>query len=65
MNRIINCETGEITETPIDPSITAELLASLEPTPEMILRQEQKQAAEAKLAALGLTSEDLKALGLG
>ena len=37
---------------------------------EMVLQQKQqaltnKAAAEAKLAALGLTSDDLKALGLG
>jgi hypothetical protein len=70
--QIINCETGEI----IERELNEEELAQQEKDTETgiaiqseldALRAEseaKKATAEAKLAALGLTSDDLKALGL-
>jgi len=63
MIRIHNIETDEI----IDREMTNEEAAALLPNP--LTEQEQaqldaKNAAQAKLAALGLTADDLKALGL-
>ena len=72
MKHIVNCETGELTL--VEP--TAEELAEAEAnrikTEEEDARIEaeraeavaKKTAAEAKLAALGLDADDLKALGL-
>jgi hypothetical protein len=72
MKHIVNCETGELTL--VEP--TAEELAEAEAnrikTEEEDAQIEADKAealakkvlAEAKLAALGLTAEDLKALGL-
>jgi len=65
---IHNTETGEI----IERDMTAKELAQHEKDlanakAEQIKKQEKaiaKAAAEAKLTALGLTSDDLKALGL-
>ena len=58
---IINCETGE----QIVRDLTSEEIAHAQ---EFDRKNEEnlikRAAAEAKLAALGLTSDDLKALGL-
>ena len=63
MIRIHNIETDEI----IDREMTNEEAAALLPNP--LTKEEQaqldaKNAAQAKLAALGLTADDLNALGL-
>jgi hypothetical protein len=63
MIRIHNIETDEI----IDREMTDEEAAALLPNP--LSKEEQaqldaKNAAQAKLTALGLTADDLKALGL-
>ncbi len=47
-----------------------EIIAAIEPAKtaleqEQLTKQTAKEAVEAKLAALGLTADDLKALGLG
>ena len=68
MKKEINCETGEVTER----EFTNEELAQQEidaaaELAESKLRKAKaktKEAAQAKLAALGLTVEDLQALGL-
>ncbi len=64
----INCETGKITYDDYSAEEIAEQLAKgLEIQKEIDERQSKiagKAAAEAKLAALGLNSDDLKALGL-
>jgi hypothetical protein len=69
---IINCETGEITER----ELNAEELAQNEiDTANYLTKQnaliaeaeakaQAKATAESKLAALGLTTDDLRALGL-
>jgi hypothetical protein len=66
----VNCETGEVTERPL----TAEEIALLEATAaEQAAAQHEseakaaedaavKEAAHAKLAALGLTTEEIAAL---
>lgn len=65
---IHNTETGEIIErdmTPAELTQHQKDLANAEA--EQIRKQEKaaaKAAAEAKLAALGLSADDLKALGL-
>jgi hypothetical protein len=68
MKQIINCETGEIIERElnkeelaqvvIDTKMIAEIKAAIE------IKAEAKASAQAKLTALGLTIEDLQALGL-
>ena len=63
MIRIHDIETNEI----MDREMTDEEIAALLPNP--LSKEEQqaldaKLAAQAKLAALGLTTDDLKALGL-
>lgn len=68
----VNVETGEETLIDLTPDEIAQFDASvkaLEDEKDAIKAkvksdEETKAAAEAKLAALGLTSEDLKALGL-
>lgn len=63
MIRIHNLETNEV----IDREMTDEEAAALLPNPLSEEEQAQldaKNAAQAKLAALGLTADDLKALGL-
>ena len=64
----VNCKTGEITYDDYSAEEIAEQLAKgLEIQKEIDERKAKiakKAAAEAKLAALGLTAEDLKALGL-
>ena len=72
MNHIINCETGELTLVEPTTQELAEAEANRIKTEEQDARIEadkaeavaKKEAAEAKLAALGLTTDDLKALGL-
>lgn len=64
--RIHNIETNEI----IDREMTDAEYENYLATQEAIAQAEaeaaaKKAAAEAKLSALGLTAEDLKALGLG
>jgi hypothetical protein len=68
MVRIHNSETNEV----IDREMTDEEFASYQKTlnseelkkTQMEEKAQAKATAEAKLAALGLTTEDLKALGL-
>ncbi len=69
----INCETGEETIIELTDAEIAELEAAaaqaeadrLAAEAEAQAKAAAKAAAEAKLAALGLTADDLKALGLG
>jgi hypothetical protein len=64
-----NCTTGEV----IERELTAEELAQKEADNANAIELKNAQAkaeadkiaAQAKLAALGLTTDDLKALGLG
>jgi hypothetical protein len=63
MIRIHDLETNEV----IDREMTDEEAAALLPNPLSEEEQAQldaKNAAQAKLTALGLTADDLKALGL-
>ena len=68
MKKIIDCTTGEV----IERDLTADELAQQEIDEANVLAEkaeaeakaETKAAAQAKLAALGLTVEDLTALGL-
>jgi len=70
--KIYNCETGEeIVRAMTDDEIAAKKLgeaqvekAQNDAKLEAELKAEAKAAAQAKLAALGLTIEDLTALGL-
>jgi hypothetical protein len=72
MKHIINCQTGEVTIRELtDAEKEQELIDDAETKLEISKRQaeaeakaEAKAAAQAKLAALGLTVEDLQALGL-
>jgi len=63
--RVHNVQTDEIIDRPMNDNEFVEYqkqqLASLELKAEL---EAKKTAAEAKLEALGLTAEDLKALGL-
>jgi hypothetical protein len=67
-----NVETGEIVEIPLTNQEIAELEKMREAQEKfnaeqnitLQKEQEAKAAATAKLAALGLTTDDLKALGL-
>jgi len=62
---VINCETGEETRVPYTQTQVQELeaLGAITQT-ELQTQATAKQTASAKLAALGLTVEDLQALGL-
>ena len=68
----INCETGEISAIPLTDKEKAEQEATAQKVSkdnELIKEQEAKAeadkiTAQAKLAALGFTADDLKALGL-
>ncbi len=65
--KIHNTETGEIIEREMNAEeydIYQLSIGSRKLTTEEIQAQTAKEAAQAKLAALGLTTEDLKALGL-
>ena len=60
-----NVETGEVVEremTKIELSDYAKQVAEVQAQSEAI--KTAKESAEAKLAALGLTADDLRALGL-
>lgn len=62
--KILDSQTGEeITREMTDEEYShhLEVLAQIEAEKQKL---EQKQAAQAKLEALGLTADDLKALGL-
>jgi hypothetical protein len=66
--RIHNTETGEIIDRPMnDQEYELFLESQKEPdlTEKEIELRTAKMIAESKLQALGLTAEDLKALGLG
>ena len=73
MKKIINVETGEVIERELNAEEIAQQEIDEIKSAEKLAKQLQeeapqiaaKAAAEAKLAALGLTTEDLKALGLG
>lgn len=66
--KIIDIQTGEVTwrdySTKEIAEVEAAQAAALAKTEEEAERIAAKEAAQAKLAALGLTTDDLKALGL-
>jgi hypothetical protein len=65
--KIHDTETGEIIEREMNAEeydIYQLSIGSRKLTTEEIQAQTAKEAAQAKLAALGLTADDLKALGL-
>ena len=64
---IVDCATGEVVERPLTAEEVAARAAEAEAFAAAELERqaaeaEARAAAEAKLAALGLTAEDLKAL---
>jgi hypothetical protein len=65
---IHNAATGEVTERPYTAAEIAEAKAeqaeAVKRVEAMNKADADKEAAQAKLAALGLTADDLKALGL-
>lgn len=62
---VINCETGEETRVPYTKEQVAEIEAlGVITQTELQTQKQAKEAATAKLAALGLSLDDLKALGL-
>lgn len=72
MKKIINVETGEVIERELNAEELAQqeideanfLAAKAIADAEAEAKAQAKADAEAKLAALGLTTENLKALGL-
>ena len=68
MKTIVNIETGEIIERELNKEELAQnakdLYASEAKQAEAEAKAVAKAAAESKLAALGLTTDDLRALGL-
>jgi len=59
----INCETGEVTERELtDKEIADREEAAKQAEADRLAREAKREAALAKLAALGLTPEDLAAL---
>jgi hypothetical protein len=66
--QIHNIETGEIVEREMSPAELAKYNESIESTNNMKAELEEKAQAKAiaqgKLSALGLTTDDLRALGL-
>ena len=68
MKRIINCETNEIFERELNAEEIAQQVideaenAAIQAQAEA--KAQAKAVAEGKLAALGLTTDDLRALGL-
>jgi len=69
INKIVDATTGEVTYREYTPEEIAEVEAAKIEMAERLAKLEElnatKAAAETKLAALGLTPDDLKALGLG
>jgi len=73
MKKIIDCTTGEVIERGLtDDELAQQEIDEANTLTEKAAQQVQDEAkaqakavAEAKLAALGLTTEDIKALGLG
>jgi ribosomal protein L9 len=73
MKKIINVETGEVIERELNAEEIAQQEIDEIKSAEKLAKQLQEEApqiaakalAEGKLTALGLTTEDLKALGLG
>jgi hypothetical protein len=67
--KIIDVQSGEVTWRDYSAEEIAEVqtaqAAALAKTEEQAERTAAKELATAKLAALGLTTDDLKALGLG
>lgn len=69
----VDCITGEVVEIPLSAAEIKEYEKRIEDEAKAIADAEaekqeaavKKAAAEAKLAVLGLTADDLKALGLG
>ncbi len=69
---ILNCETGQISSIPLTEEEKAKQEATAKKVLEAnkLLKEQETKAeadkvvAQAKLAALGLTADDLKALGL-
>ena len=72
MKMIVNCETGEVIERELNAKEVAQqaideanyLAAKAISDAEAEAKAQAKAAAEGKLAALGLTTDDLRALGL-
>jgi hypothetical protein len=66
--REVNTQTGEITERPYTKQELAEVEKNIKrldaEKAEAEAKAQAKAAAEGKLAALGLTTDDLRALGL-
>jgi hypothetical protein len=66
----INCETGEVTERPLTADeIAANEAAAVQAEADRVAREAEtaaaqaaKESANAKLAALGLTAEEIAAL---
>jgi FMN-dependent NADH-azoreductase len=69
MVKVHNVETGEIIEREMNAQELAQYDKEQAEAQASATKQAEakaaKEAAEAKLAALGLTADDLKALGLG
>ena len=65
---IHNAVTGEVIERPYTVAEIAQVEAAQAESAKLVIEMQKaeadKEAAQAKLAALGLTAEDLKALGL-
>ena len=62
---VINCETGEETRVPYTKEQIAEVEAlGVITQTELQTQKQAKESAAAKLEALGLSLDDLKALGL-
>lgn len=68
MKRVINCETGEETLVPFtEEELAQQAIDQAEAEKaqaEAEAKAEARAQAQAKLAALGLTTDDLRALGL-
>jgi hypothetical protein len=68
MRTVVDCETGEVSEREFTEAEynqhKIDQAAKENREAEILAQAEAKEAAQAKLAALGLTVEDLQALGL-
>ena len=65
MTRLHNSDTGEVIDKEMTDAEFAEYTKHNNFIAQMQTKEEEaKEAAQAKLAALGLTADDLKALGL-